>query len=165
MSDISHENILLKDLVEKLRECSNILKNFLKEEFLGMILFGSWARGEAKVDSDIDLFILLRSLKGFEARSEIYKVLARCIKRPVTLIDVRFDELFRESINLTPLLLNILYDGVVIYDETGLLTKLVAKTREFVRSTGLVRYKTKDGKYGWERSDKKPLEVVKWSLE
>jgi len=36
-----------------------------------MILFGSWARGEAKVDSDIDLFILLRSLKGFEARSEI----------------------------------------------------------------------------------------------
>jgi len=65
MSYISHKNILLKDLVKKLRECSNILKNFFKEEFLGMILFGSWARGEAKADSDIDLFILLRSLKRF----------------------------------------------------------------------------------------------------
>jgi len=33
MSDISHENILLKDIVEKLKECSNILKNFLKKSF------------------------------------------------------------------------------------------------------------------------------------
>ena len=153
-----HEVVVkLEDVVKRLTVCTCDLERFLGDEFLGLMLFGSWARGEAEESSDVDVFIVLRSLRGFEARSAIYSVLAKCVKRALTLIDVRADELFREELELTPLLLNILVDGIVIYDKTGKLGELASKVRQFVNSMGLVRYRTPDGKYGWKRLDGKPL--------
>jgi predicted nucleotidyltransferase len=137
--------------------CACDLEKLLGDEFLGLMLFGSWARGEARNYSDVDVLIVLRSLRGFEVRSSIYNVLAKCVKRAVTLIDVRADELFKGELELTPLLLNILVDGIVIYDKTGKLSELTSKVRRFVNSIGLIKYRTPDGKYGWKRLDGKPL--------
>jgi len=105
---------------------------------------------------------LLKSLKSAEARALVYKVVARRVGRAVTLVDARADELFKDCLELTPLLLNILVDGIVIYDKTGRLAELAAKTRQLVAKAGLTRYKTPNGKYGWKRRDGKPLEPVQW---
>ncbi len=94
----------------------------------------------------------------------MYSILAECVGRPLTLIDMRASELFRDELELTPLLLNILVDGVVVYDKTSRLHELVVKVREFVEMPGLTRYRAPDGKYGWKRRDNKPLEVFKWPL-
>jgi hypothetical protein len=66
------------------------------------------------------------------------------------------EDLFKDSLELTLLLLNILMDGVVIYDRMGRISKLIAKAGELVEKAGLVRYKTPDGRYGWRRLDGKP---------
>jgi len=50
----------------------------------------------------------------------------------------------------------------VIYDKTGRLAELAAKTRQLVAKAGLTRYKTPNGKYWWKRRDGKPLEPVQW---
>lgn len=52
-------------LLERLSDASEDLIRVLVDEFIGLILFGSWARGEAKVDSDVDLFIVLRKAGGW----------------------------------------------------------------------------------------------------
>lgn len=153
--------VKLEDITQRLEESARDLERLLGEEFLGLMLFGSWARGEAREDSDVDVFVVLKSLRGVKSRSAIYSVLSSRVGRAVTLIDVRADELFREELELTPLLLNILVDGIVIHDKTGKLGELASKARQLVEDAGLVRYRTPDGKYGWRRRDDKPLVVLR----
>jgi predicted nucleotidyltransferase len=151
-------------VIESLRSCSKDLESAFGDEFLGLVLFGSWARGEARVNSDVDVLVVLKSLRGLEVRSSIYVILSNCVKRSVTLIDVRVDELFKDVIELTPLMLNIFVDGIAIYDKTGKLSELASKVRQFVNAAGLVRYRTPDGKYGWKKVCEAPLQVMQWPL-
>jgi predicted nucleotidyltransferase len=140
-----------------LKKSSEELANVFKDEFIGLILFGSWARGEAKADSNIDLLIVFKSLKGFDIRAKVYSIIAKQVKMPLTLVDIRLSELVSNDYELTPLMLNILYDGIIIWDKYGLLKDFVEKGRRLIEKMKLVRYKTPDGKYGWKRIDGKPI--------
>ncbi|RLE89482.1 MAG: nucleotidyltransferase domain-containing protein [Thermoprotei archaeon] len=152
--------LLLEELVNRLQRASKNLKKALGDRFVGLMLFGSYARGEASEESDVDVLVVLRGLEGFKARSEIYSILAEHIKKPVTLIDVELEEVSKKELEVTPLLLNILYDGQIIYDESGILRRLKDNAFKLVKKAQLVRYRTPNGKYGWKRADGKPLEVV-----
>jgi predicted nucleotidyltransferase len=143
--------------VKILKKSSEELANVFKDEFIGLILFGSWARGEAEADSDIDLLIVFKSLKGFDIRAKVYSIIAKQVKMPLTLVDIRLSELVSNDYELTPLMLNILHDGIIIWDKYGLLKDFVEKGRRLIEKMKLVRYKTPDGKYGWKRIDGKPI--------
>jgi predicted nucleotidyltransferase len=54
----------LEELVGRLKLCCRDLEETLEEEFMGLVLFGSWARGDFGEDSDVDLLVMLKSLKG-----------------------------------------------------------------------------------------------------
>ena len=95
-----------------------------------------------------------------EIRSAIYRIIARHVKRALTLVDVRLDEITGDDVVLTPLLINVVADAVVVWDPSGVLSEFVEKGRELIRKAGLVRYRTPDGKYGWKREDGRPLEPV-----
>ena len=150
--------MVLEGLVAALSEACEDLRELLGEEFIGLALFGSWARGEAGEKSDVDVFVVLRSLRGMDIRSMIYRTIARRVKRALTLVDVRLDEITGDDVVLTPLLINVVADAVVIWDRGGVLRKFVEKGRALIRKAGLVRYRTPDGKYGWKREDNRPLE-------
>jgi len=154
------EQLSFKNLFESLLRAAKDLEETLGSELMGLVLFGSWARGEASKDSDVDIFVVLKSLKGMEARSTIYRVIARHVGRALTLVDMRADEVFGEKVELTPLLLNILSDGIIIYDGTGRLSALMEKTRRLMDEAKLVRYRTPDGKYGWKKLGDGPLTKV-----
>jgi len=93
------------------------------------------------------------------------------------------EEVSRSDLEVTPLLLNSLYDGLIIYDELGVLRRLkegalslydgliiydelgvLRRLKEgalrLIEKARLVRYRTPDGKYGWRRVDGRPLEAV-----
>ena len=55
-----------------LKKCSNILNDYYGEQFQGLILYGSTARGENDNMSDIDLFVLLK--KPFNYFRELRKI-------------------------------------------------------------------------------------------
>jgi len=150
----------LECLVEMLREASIDLRRVFGDRFVGLMLFGSYARGEASEGSDVDVLVVLRGLRGLRVRGEIYKVISEHVGKPLTLIDLSLEGLLRDDLEVTPLLLNALYDGIIIYDETGVLEKLKGKVLELISKAQLVRYRTPDGRYGWKRVDNKPLEVV-----
>jgi len=144
-------------LIKTLKRSSEDLVKILGDEFVGMVLFGSWTRGEAKEDSDIDVFIVFRSLKGFDVRARVYSVIAEHVKKPLTLVDARLSEIAGKDYELPPLMINILYDGIIIWDRDGALKSLIEAGRRLVKEAGLVRYRTPDGKYGWRRADGKPM--------
>jgi len=150
----------LKELVNRLQQSSKDLKRTLGNRFVGLMLFGSYARGEASEESDVDVLIILHGLKGFKARSKIYSILAEHVKKPITLVDVGLEDVSRKDLEANPLLINTLYDGIIIYDETGILKRLKNDVLKLVKKAQLVRYKTPNGKYGWKRAKGKPLEAV-----
>lgn len=150
----------VEELKKALCKASEELEKVFGEEFVGLALFGSWARGEAEKDSDVDVLVLLKSMKGLRVRSKIYKAITRIVGRPLTIVDVRVGEVTSEDLEVTPLLLNILYDAIIVFDREGVLKELVEKVNKLITKAKLVRYKTPNGKYGWKRVDGKPIEYV-----
>jgi len=71
----------LKELLKMLLAASKELKEAIGDEFIGLALFGSWARNEAKNNSDVDVFIVLKTLEGLNIRSKIYKIIAKHVKK------------------------------------------------------------------------------------
>nr|MDO8062829.1 nucleotidyltransferase domain-containing protein [Candidatus Freyrarchaeum guaymaensis] len=152
--------LLFEDVLRRLGAASLELKRLFGGAYVGLMLFGSYARGEASEGSDVDVLVVLRGVSGLNVRGEIYSVLARHVGRAVTLVDVDLEVVSRGDFEVTPLLLNALYDGVIVYDEFGVLEKLKRKVAELVEKARLVRYRTPDGKYGWKRADGRPVEAV-----
>lgn len=144
-------------IIEALKRSSKKLADTFGDEFVGMILFGSWAREEATIESDVDVLVIFKSLEGFDFRSKVYNMIAEYVKAPLTLIDVKINEVTSEEYELTPLMLNILYDGIVIWDKDDILKELIKKGKEFIEKAKLIRYRVSDGKYGWKRIDGKPI--------
>jgi len=120
----------------------------LGDRVVAVALFGSWARGEGSDRSDVDFFVVVRGLEGPDGRFQIYHHLRRVLKRDVTVVDVDEGSLFDEGLNITPLLLNIAWDAVILHDPSGRLRELFNRIKRGVEGR-LERYRTRDGKYGW----------------
>ncbi|WP_216086139.1 nucleotidyltransferase family protein [Vulcanisaeta distributa] len=144
----------LNELINLLRMACRDLEGEFGDEFLGLMLFGSWARGEAREDSDVDVMVLFNTLSGLDVRARAYEVLRRFVKRDITLVDMRRSEL---SGKLTALAINMAWDGVIICDRYGDLRRFKDSVIKFIENEGLVRYRTRDGKYGWMRADGRPM--------
>lgn len=134
----------------------------LPEYVKAVLLFGSLARGEAGERSDIDLLILHSNMPlsdPVERRRLLYKFVAECLEgvsESITLIDMDI-ELFLKPTTVTPLLLNIYADALVVVDRTGKIEEFLRHVRERIRELGFVR--VKDGKaYYWVLP--RPMEKV-----
>lgn len=128
-----------------------------------VLLFGSIARGEANEYSDVDLLILhsdLPIIDLVERRRYLYRLIIERLGDvfdSITLIDMSLDEFLKPDV-VTPLLLNIYVDAVVILDRVGVIEGFLSNVRRKVVEVGLK--KVKDGKaYYWILP--KPLEKVR----
>ena len=99
---------ILKEVREELQK---IYLDRLKE----IILFGSYARGDAAEDSDIDLVVLLKDVKDIYAERENYfPVTSRISLKYDTVVSVvPFDSRdFQQK--RTPLILNVNKEGIPV---------------------------------------------------
>jgi len=63
-----------EELFEILREVKERLREILGDDLVEVILFGSYARGEAREDSDVDVLVVVRrrlTLEEYNRLSEI----------------------------------------------------------------------------------------------
>ncbi len=141
--------ILLSD-TGKLSKAVKQLVRELGDRVVAVSLFGSQARGEVTSRSDYDFFVVVKDLKEGNRRFKIYDPLYKVLKRDVTVIDMDEDSLFREDLTINSLLLNIAWDSIVLYDPEGKLRNLFKRIKNAVEKSGLKRYRTKNGKYGWK---------------
>ena len=99
-----------------LRQLTRELKKIYGVRLKKIVLFGSYARGEATPDSDIDILVVLENLKNtYEEASRLSPLLADLSLEynivPFCL-PMRFAEYEKAD---TPLLVNVHREGVVVY--------------------------------------------------
>jgi predicted nucleotidyltransferase len=55
-----------------INKCKKVLQQYYADRFAGLILYGSYARGRAETESDIDLLVLLE--RPFDYFQEIWRL-------------------------------------------------------------------------------------------
>ncbi|MBO3809959.1 MAG: nucleotidyltransferase domain-containing protein [Candidatus Brockarchaeota archaeon] len=127
-----------------------------------VLLFGSRARGESVERSDVDLLVLHEGCGIQDAvlrRRRLYNVLREAVggEAGLTLIDMELQRFLNPS-EVTPLLLNIYQDAIVLHDSTGSVEGFLRRVRERISESGLKRVRS--GKaYHWVLPE--PLKKVK----
>lgn len=117
--------------------------NIFKDEIVGIILFGSYARSEETKDSDIDILIFTKS-------------------KPDRSFYNKFDNIFQDSENLSPhfaqykndimtygsLVFEVSLDGLILFDDCNKTHKLLSKIRKEI-AHGHLKRKTSYGHPYW----------------
>jgi predicted nucleotidyltransferase len=116
-------------------------------------MFGSRARGESEERSDVDLLVLHEGCEIQDPvlrRRHLHNRLREAIGEEfedITVVDMELEH-FLKPIEIIALLLNVYWDAVVVYDNTGILNEFLSHVREKIVKSGLKR--VKDGKaYRW----------------
>jgi len=88
------------------------LRSIYGDRFLGLVLFGSYARGGAVQGSDIDLILLLRDCAGAPERKNYAEAIAELSLRHDVVISLVPMGIEEYRIGKTPFLLNVRREGI-----------------------------------------------------
>ncbi len=137
--------------------------SFIREPCVrAVLLFGSKARGESGDRSDVDLLVLHEGCGIRDAvlrRRHLYNVLREAVGggADLTVVDMEL-KCFLNPGEISPLLLNIYWDAVVLYDSTGSVECFLRRVRERITASGLKRVRSGRA-YHWVLPE--PLKKVK----
>jgi uncharacterized protein len=129
-------------------ECATqALQEALGERLVGVVLYGSRARDDARPGSDWDLLVVARDLpQGTMARHlALKRALPEACRAQVSLL-TRTPEEFEAHVS--SLYLEIALDGRILFDPTGIVGDRLAGLRATAERRGLVRVETDSG-YDW----------------
>jgi len=159
-----------KPLVDSLlSEISASLRAGLKVR--SIVLFGSLARGEERSRSDIDLIIVSDGFpKSYSSRLDLLRPIFREIrardsyvqlsKRGYTFSFSAVPYRPEDLSDTPPLLLDVVEDGVILYDD-GLMQDKLTELKKKLRALGSRRVRTRSGKWYWIlKPDIKPGEII-----
>lgn len=109
---------LQDEIVVRFSETCSGIEGVFGKEFIGLVLFSIVARGEAGGDSNADVLVVFRGLNEMDVRSKSLYILAKRIKKLLTIIGLPADML-REGI--ASLWLRVGSGGAIICDKMGVL--------------------------------------------
>jgi len=167
-SDVSRIPCEYRQLIKEY--CSAVEGHF-GENLTSICVFGSVARGEATATSDIDVLVIARGLPsdaGLRTRqtnlihmnlkkTPAYRSL-RSSGRSCLISDIFFTP--SEVKKHPPILLDIVEDGVILYDKEGFLANVLKSLKEKLKKAGARKVVTEKGYYWILKPDIKPPEVV-----
>jgi predicted nucleotidyltransferase len=124
------------------------LQSHLGESLVSVVLFGSVARGEAEVNSDIDLLIVAEGLpRGRFARLNLLEGIDQEFQPLLERLEVegtstRFSRILKtrkEAGRIIPLYLDLVEDAVILYDADGFFQDLLRRLRDSLNRLGAKR--------------------------
>ncbi|NLG85005.1 MAG: nucleotidyltransferase domain-containing protein [Firmicutes bacterium] len=117
-------------------EVVQALRQGLGENLVAVVLFGSWARGEAGPESDWDLLVLAHGLKPLPRHFRLKTMLPEAWRGRVSILAKTPSEFTARPAELY---LDIALDDVVLYDTDGYITQRLAYLRDLIARHGLRR--------------------------
>jgi predicted nucleotidyltransferase len=126
------------------REVADALARGLGERLVGVVLFGSVARGEGSPTSDLDVLVVAEGLPGrFLERLRDLRALVPARLRGRTSLVIRTPDEFAEA--FPSLYLDIALDGIILHDRGGYMQGRLERIRALVGDAGLSRVRTPTG--------------------
>lgn len=104
--------VVPRRLQSVLDETEARLRCIYGDRFLGLVLFGSYARDVAEQGSDIDLIVLLRDCAGAQERRHYAEAIAELSLRHDVVISLVPMGIEEYRIGKTPFLLNVRREGI-----------------------------------------------------
>lgn len=148
ISDPGFDAILVEALFEAIR--------IHGQELEGIVLFGSWARGEQVEGSDIDLLIVLR--QGIKIRRELYrkweKVEAQIGSDSLGLaLEPSLVALPHPEQGFSGLWAEISIDGIILFDRSQKIRQTLCRVRQAI-AEGTLRRERAHGQNYWVHETK-----------
>lgn len=145
-------------------ELVELSRRIFGDDLLGLLLFGSRARGDHSDQSDYDILIVLKDymsgdpIKTYFEAYRGFGAFREATGRDTTVLVISFDDLLNSL--SSSIILNAILDGVIIFDELGLLRRMKDKVCKKLESLGIKRVKESWG-YSWYV----PINLIPFNLE
>lgn len=160
------------EYAELIKEFSLRAARHFGDNLTSICVFGSVARGESDEESDLDIMVVANGLPEdvgvryrdtADMRSEVklteaYKKL-RATEKCAQISEVYLTP--EEVSKHPPLLLDIVEDGLIVYDKNGFLQEVLSDIKARLRELGAIRVKARKGRYWILKPDAKLGEVVR----
>ena len=154
MSDLAGHPSYLGVAVDRLRAAFG-------DNLVGVVLYGSHARGEARPESDADLLVIAEGLP--ERRYDRVFFLQRLVRGIDGAPDLSLLGKTTEEFEgyFPSLYLDIGLDGVLLHDRDGYTAARLGRVREIIAQAGLSRRRLKGGlDWNWERPPQLHWEIT-----
>ncbi|MEZ0289810.1 MAG: nucleotidyltransferase domain-containing protein [Sulfolobales archaeon] len=131
-----------------LRKLLDVALRRLGDDLISFVVFGSVARCDAKRDSDIDLFIVIRNPpKSRFRRQDLFIELEEEIIEDIERLrdqgyNIDFSPIIKsveEASRVTPLYLDMVEDAVILYDRDNFITNILEKLKRRLSELGAER--------------------------
>jgi predicted nucleotidyltransferase len=131
-------------------------------DLISVVLFGSWARGEARAESDIDVLVVAQGLP--RSRLDRSGLLMRAANAVGAALADRIAPVALtpdEAAHIRPFYLGMLSGHIILVDEGGFFTAVLQRLRQRLQELGSRRHVDRDGYEYWDlKPDWKPGDVV-----
>lgn len=120
--------------------------NYYKDSLVGYALFGSYARGENRKNSDLDLLIILNKAPGFSMRFKEFveniemkheRLAQEIFEQEDILVELSPYILGRnEALKMQPIYYDLVEEHVVVYDPERIISRIIASTKRILAASG-----------------------------
>ena len=131
-----------EQLIEYIKRNLEGKKESLPINVKAMVLFGSWAKGTATPDSDVDLLVVAGNIHPKRQRrgAEIAQIKQYLPGLALDILLHTKEEMISNFINHNPLFLDVAEDGKIILDDEGFLQNLISQTKGYIKQRQIKRF-------------------------
>ncbi|MGH6690203.1 MAG: nucleotidyltransferase domain-containing protein [Gammaproteobacteria bacterium] len=139
-----------------------LLKGRFETDLVSVVLFGSWPKGTARPESDVDVLVVIRGLpvnrwKRYDPLRPIARVVSDDFAAGLSVIALTPEE----AATVKPYYLGMLAGHVLLLDRGGFFAGVLSRLEARLAELGARRYVDKDGYEYWDlKPDWKPGDVV-----
>lgn len=138
-----------------------LLRSFLGDDLISVVVFGSVARGRADLNSDTDVILVASNMpRSLSERMEILANLLVEFSKTQTCEElnrrglnswVQFHPLTMEEAELhRPIYLDVVEDGIIVYDRGGFIKRVMEGFKSKLEALGAKRVFLEDGSWYWD---------------